>query len=75
MRLTVSVIAGARTTGVISKGEAWKVKVQTAPDKGKANDAVRELIAKELGVPKSRVTLVRGATSRKKVFEIASLRS
>ena len=41
MRLTVSVIAGARTTGVISKGEAWKVKVQTAPDKGKANDAVR----------------------------------
>ena len=37
----------------------------------KANDAVRELIAKG-GVPKSRVTLVRGATSRKKVFEIKS---
>lgn len=70
MKLNVSVIAGARTTEVVSKGATWKVKVQAAPDKGKANDAVRVLVAKEIGVPKSRVTLVRGATSRNKVFEV-----
>lgn len=70
MKLSVSVIAGARTTEIVSKGETWKVKVQAAPDKGKANDAVRVLVAKELGVPKSRVTLVRGATSRNKVFYV-----
>ncbi|OGL83277.1 hypothetical protein A3B32_03670 [Candidatus Uhrbacteria bacterium RIFCSPLOWO2_01_FULL_53_9] len=70
MRIEVSVIASARTTEIVFKGEVWKVKVQAAPDKGKANEAVRALIAKELGVPKSCVVLLRGAASRKKVFEI-----
>lgn len=39
--------------------------------KGRANLAAIKLLAKHYGVAPSRVELVRGATSRNKVFEIA----
>ena len=38
---------------------------------GRANLAAVKLVAKHYGVAPSRVKLVRGATSRNKVFEIA----
>ena len=38
---------------------------------GRANLAAVKLLAKHYGVAPSRVKLVRGATSRNKVFEIA----
>lgn len=41
-----------------------------APDKGQANDAVARALADFLGIPKSTIVLKRGATSRRKVFEI-----
>lgn len=37
---------------------------------GKANKAAQELLARHLGVPKSAVHLVAGATSRHKRFEV-----
>lgn len=37
---------------------------------GKANEAAANLIAKHFSVSKSRVSLVRGHTSRRKVFEV-----
>ncbi|APZ52419.1 DUF167 domain-containing protein [Salipiger abyssi] len=47
-----------------------RVYVTTAPEDGKANAAVQKLLAKALGVPKSRLTLIRGATARDKVFRV-----
>jgi uncharacterized protein YggU (UPF0235/DUF167 family) len=44
--------------------------VQERAVEGKANDAVTKLLAAHLGVPKSRVELVSGATSRVKRFHI-----
>lgn len=49
---------------------ALKVAVTAAPEKGKANKAVAELLAKTLRVPKSNITLVAGATSRVKMFAV-----
>src|SRR5262245_23560434 len=43
-----------------------KVRVRAIADGGEANRAVTELLAKALGVPKARVRLVSGATSRLK---------
>ena len=40
---------------------------------GKANEAVRRAIARAVGVPPRAVTLVRGATARRKRFEIDGL--
>ncbi|WP_037087136.1 DUF167 domain-containing protein [Cereibacter sphaeroides] len=47
-----------------------RVHVTCVPEDGKANRAVTEALAKALGVAKSRLTLVRGATSRDKTFRL-----
>lgn len=48
-----------------------KVYVTTVPEKGKANKAVIELLAKELKVPKSHISVVSGETSSSKVLRIS----
>ena len=47
-----------------------KVRVRAIADGGEANRAVTELLAKALGVPKAKVRLVSGATSRLKQVAI-----
>ena len=47
-----------------------QVRVTAPPEDGKANAAVQALLGKALGVAKTRLTLVRGATSRDKVFRL-----
>jgi len=49
---------------------ALKVAVTAAPEKGKANKAVVEMLSRALRIPKSHVELVAGATSRDKTFAI-----
>lgn len=56
---------------IVVEGEAIRVYVTAAPEDGKANEAVRILLARALGLAKSRLTLVRGQTVRDKVFRIA----
>ena len=47
-----------------------RVYVTTVPEGGKATKDVAKLLAYALGVPKSKLTLIRGATSRDKVFRL-----
>jgi uncharacterized protein (TIGR00251 family) len=47
-----------------------KVRVRAIADGGEANRAVTELLAKALGVPKARVRILSGATSRLKQVAI-----
>jgi uncharacterized protein (TIGR00251 family) len=54
-----------------AQGPALKVRVRAVPDKGAANAAVAETVARWLGVPKSAVTLAGGSTSRVKSLAIA----
>jgi uncharacterized protein (TIGR00251 family) len=55
-------------TGV--HGGRLKVSVTQAPEKGKANTAVVQVLAKSLGLRKSQLTLVSGETSPKKTFRV-----
>ena len=48
----------------------WQARVQAPPVDGKANEAVVRLLAERFDVPKSRIALVSGETSRLKTFEI-----
>ncbi len=48
-----------------------KVRVRAIADGGEANRAVTELLAKALGVPKARVKILSGATSRLKQVAVA----
>ena len=54
----------------IEDGDPIRVWVTAPPADGKANEAVRKLLAKALGVAPSRLTLKRGATSRDKLFQL-----
>jgi len=44
------------------------VAITQAPEKGKANKALREVLAKELGLKKSQIQLLSGETSQSKKF-------
>ena len=69
-RLVVRVTPGAKVeTLEIAEGKLL-AKVRAKPQDGKANDAVRELLAAALGLAPSRLELLRGATSREKQFKI-----
>ena len=54
-------------------GDSWKVRVAAAPERGKANDAVLELLAKTLALPRASVTLVSGGSSRNKIVELTGI--
>ncbi len=54
----------------IEPGEPIRIHVTAAPDKGAANAAILDLLARALGVAKSRLTLERGQTSRDKVVRL-----
>ena len=51
-------------------GAALTIYVRERAVDGKANAAVHRLLAEHLGVPRNRITLVSGATSRIKRFRI-----
>ena len=50
-----------------------KVAVTSPPVDGEANSAVIELIAKTLGVGRGAVTVVAGASSRRKTIRVAGV--
>ncbi|MGE4314264.1 MAG: DUF167 domain-containing protein [Pseudobdellovibrionaceae bacterium] len=51
----------------------YKIYVTAAPEDGKANKAVIALLAKELGIPKSRLTILKGETSRDKIVSVRDI--
>lgn len=69
--IAVRVTPRASRNAVVVEDGAIRVYVTVVPESGKANEAVRKLLAKELGVAKSRLVLVRGQTARDKVFRLA----
>jgi uncharacterized protein YggU (UPF0235/DUF167 family) len=52
------------------RGPALAVRVSAAPEGGRANAAIEALLAQALGVPKSAVSVAKGATGRRKRVEI-----
>ena len=72
-------VAGWQESGQPSQSKcneialALRVRVRAAPVDGAANTALVQLLAKRLGVAKSRVSLVSGATARNKVVEIEGI--
>ncbi|MFW6286543.1 MAG: DUF167 domain-containing protein [Candidatus Sumerlaeota bacterium] len=72
MELRVHLQPGASKSGFTGlHGDAIKARVQAKPVEGQANKAAVKLVAGVAGVSKSSVELVRGASSRTKVFRIA----
>ena len=58
---------GARRNAIVGEqAGALKVAVTAPPDKGRANDAIMEVLAEALGLKRSQVELIAGQTSRAK---------
>ena len=69
--LSVRVHPGARKNGVTGvHADAVKIALTAPPVDGKANEAVIAFLADALHLPRARVALVAGATSRAKMVRI-----
>jgi uncharacterized protein (TIGR00251 family) len=67
-RLRLRVSPGARRSEVVGRhGEGWKVRVAAPPEAGRANEAVLDLLAEELELPRRSLSIVSGHGSREKV--------
>ena len=63
--------AGARQNAVLGERQgALRVAVTAAPEKGKANRSIIELLSERLGIAKSSIELIAGETSPQKRFLI-----
>ncbi len=69
-QIALRVTPKASRNRITAEGDQIRVYVTTVPEDGKANAAVQKLLAKALGLPKTRLRLIRGQTSRDKVFEV-----
>jgi hypothetical protein len=67
-RVRVRVSPGARRSELVGRhGEGWKVRVAAAPEGGRANDAVLDLRAMELELPRRSLSIVSGHAAREKL--------
>jgi uncharacterized protein (TIGR00251 family) len=71
VRVVVQIVPNARGTRVEPQGDGTlRVAVTAPPREGRANAALVEALASHFRVPRSRVQIVRGHTSRRKIVEI-----
>ncbi|KPK29557.1 MAG: hypothetical protein AMJ66_10240 [Betaproteobacteria bacterium SG8_40] len=74
MKLAVKVVPGSSRDDIAGwLGGELKIRVRQAPEAGKANDAVRRLLAKALQLPLSDIRIVSGSASPRKTIEISGL--
>lgn len=67
----VRVRAGARREQLLQTDDGWIVARVTAPaHEGRANKALRRLVAKQLRIAPSKVAIVHGARSREKLIRV-----
>ncbi|MCP4068445.1 MAG: DUF167 domain-containing protein [Phycisphaeraceae bacterium] len=69
--MRLKVVPGARRDAVVGLlGDRLKVRVAAAPEAGRANVAVRRLLAETLGVAVGDVGLIAGTASSMKTVEV-----
>lgn len=66
----VRVTPHAKRNKITESDGVLRVYTTTAPEKGKANGAVVELLSDYFKVPKSRIKILKGDTSRDKIIAI-----
>ena len=54
-------------------GDALKVRIHAPAIEGRANDALTEFLAEQLGVPRRAIVLLRGDRSHRKTVQISGL--
>lgn len=71
MKIAIYVRPSASVTSVGGEFDgALVIRVRDVPENGRATEAALSALARALGLPRRSLSLVRGATSRRKLVEI-----
>ena len=71
MEIRVTVMPNAREAAVLRIDDLnYRVRVNAKPIGGKANERLVEILAEHFRVPKSRIRIIRGLTSRNKIVQV-----
>ena len=74
VRFALKVVPGASRERIMGAlGDALKVAVSKPPHDGQANMAVVKLLARELGLAESQITIARGHGSPRKEISISGI--
>lgn len=68
--IALRVTPKASRNALVMGDDGLRAYVTVVPEDGKANAEVAKMLAKALGVAKSRLTLIRGQTARDKTFRL-----
>lgn len=68
--IAVRVTPGASADAIMLIDGVLRIRVTPRPEGGKATAAAQKLLARALGVAKTRLVLIRGATARDKLFRL-----
>ena len=67
--LKVKVHAGEKKNKLVEKAaDSFEIWVKAPAEQGRANEAVRTLLAAHLNVAENKLSLIKGATSPAKIF-------
>ena len=67
--IKVKVHAGEKKNKLVEKSaDTFEIWVKAPAEQGRANEAVRSLLAMHLGLAENKLSLIKGATSPAKIF-------
>lgn len=67
--IKVKVHADEKKNKIVQKAEdSFEIWVKAPAEQGRANEAVRAILAEYVGVPENKLSLIKGATSPAKIF-------
>ena len=73
-RIRVKVTPASGRSEVVGRhGEAWRIRVTSAPERGRANDAALRLLAEALAIPRRNLSVIAGHTTRDKLVAVDGL--
>jgi uncharacterized protein len=76
VRILLYAQPGAKVPGIVGVHDgALKVRISSPPVDGAANESLIQWLAENLGIRIRDVRLIKGQTSRKKVFEVKGLQA
>jgi uncharacterized protein (TIGR00251 family) len=74
VRIAVQVHPGAKRNEIVRFEEGiWHLKIAAPPTEGKANTELIEFLSEILDISKSRITIVKGTHSHKKLIALQGL--
>lgn len=72
MKIFVKVKPNSKRDGIERMDAThFEIRTKSPPKEGRANIAAVDALARHLGIPRSKITILAGVRSKQKVFEIS----